>query len=220
MTNVESNQSESGADEFRYKIREAVAVFKDEKSLGNAVDELFGKGFARRDVSVLASQDFAARHLGIDLRGRTTKELEDSGDAPQAGSISAASRATGEAAAFGVPVYIGGAGSAIAIAAEGGSLATAIAGTLIGGVAGAGIGALIALAIAHHHRQQIVERISKGGLVLWLKLPDRARDAEVKEILESNGGEQVHFHALSRKWGAQDVPLHDIQPDPLLEPDA
>jgi hypothetical protein len=55
-----------------------------------------------------------------------------------------------------------------------------------------------------------------GGLLLWVRADDPARDKEIAGILARAGGRDVHFHVATRKWGVADVPLHDAQPDPLL----
>jgi len=69
----------------------------------------------------------------------------------------------------GVPLYIGGCAGVIAVAAAVGTLGLAIAAAIAGG-AWAGIGALLAAAIARHHSTSVQEQLKKGGLVLWVSV--------------------------------------------------
>ena len=119
-------------------------------------------------------------------------------------------------AAIGVPFQIGGFAGAYAVVAADGALAAAIAGTILGGAIAGGLGALIALAVAHRHARQVREQLARGGIVLWVAAPDAASGNRAVNILQRCGASDVHIHTIEREWGVKDVPFHDVQPDPLL----
>ncbi|NRD89079.1 hypothetical protein C8024_05900 [Sphingopyxis sp. BSNA05] len=116
-----------------------------------------------------------------------------------------------------MPTYIGGAGAGIAVVATGGTVAFAALIAAAGAAAGAGIGGLIAHAIGKHHADYMEKQLIDGGLLLWVRVKDDSQEAEIIELLNSLGGEDVHAHSITRYWGTNDVPLHDFDPDPFLE---
>ena len=84
------------------------------------------------------------------------------------------------------------------------------------GLAAGAVGLVLARVFGWHHAERVQEQIAKGGLLLWVHMPDEKRDAEVLKILRRNGADDVHLHVGKRSWGASDIPMHDVQPDPLL----
>ena len=121
--------------------------------------------------------------------------------------------------AISLPFTIGGFAGAWAVAAAGGALAAAIGATLVGGAVGAGLGVLLLRAVARHHVDSAHEQLAQGGSILWVSTPDAAAEQRALQILQRCGGRSVHAHQVARDWGVADVPLHDFQPDPFLEPD-
>jgi outer membrane lipoprotein SlyB len=200
-----------------YRAKEAVGVFSDPNALEAAVDELEVSGFDRAAVSVLAT-DARAKDQ-VDRFYRTVREVEDSGRVPQAAFVSRDSRTEGEAAAVGIPLYVGGFAGAAAVAAAGGALALALAATIAGAVAGAGLGALLAAAIARRHAARVQVQLKKGGLVLWVSVPQPDAEKRALAVLEKMGAKDVHFHEINREWSLGDLPFAPIQPDPFLEND-
>ncbi len=120
------------------RAREAVGVFQGPEALEAAVDALEVSGFDRAAISVLATG--ANAKVQIDHFYHTLGALEDSGGATHAAFVSRDSRTESEAAAVGIPLYVGGFAGAAAVAAAGGALALAIAATIAGAAAGAGLG--------------------------------------------------------------------------------
>jgi len=200
-----------------YRVREAVGVFRHPDALEAAVDELEVSGFDRAAITVLAT-DAKARDQ-LDRFYRTVREVEDSGRVSRAAFVSSDSRAEGEAAAVGIPLYIGGFAGALAVAAAGGALGLAIAAAIAGGAAGAGVGALLAASIARHHSASVQKLLEKGGLVLWVAVSDPVAEKRAITVLGKMGGHDVHVHEIQREWSFRDIPFAESQPDPFLEND-
>ncbi len=155
----------------------------------------------------------------VDRFYRTVSEIEDSGSVSRGAFVSRDSRTEGEAAAVGIPLYVGGFAGAAAVATAGGALALAIAATIAGAAAGAGLGALLAAAIAHRHSARLQAQLKKGGLILWVSVPDADAEKRAIAVLGKMGAHDVHVHEIKREWGLSDIPFAAIQPDPFLEDD-
>ena len=201
-----------------YRAREAVGVFAEPDALEAAVDELEISGFDRAGISVLAGDQKVIERVGHLYR--SAAEAMDDPRAPQAAFISRDSLAEGEAASIGIPFYVGGFAGTWAVVAAGGTLAAAIAGTILGGAVCAGLGALLAHAVARHHADRVREQVAQGGLVLWVSTPDEAAERRALAALHKCGAGSVHIHTVQRQWGPKDRPLGDAQLDPFLEPDS
>jgi hypothetical protein len=200
---------------YRYQAREAVGVFTHPDALEAAVDELEISGFDRAAaISVLASDETIMERVG--RLYRTVGEIEDNRQVPRAAFVSMDSLAEGEAAAVGIPFYIGGCAGAGAAVAFGGAWAATIAATVAGGAAGAGLGALLAGAIARRGKDHVVEQLGQGGMVLWVSLWDEAAERRVLQILARAGARDVHVHEIEREWTLKDRPLSEVQFDPFL----
>jgi hypothetical protein len=197
-----------------YPAREAVAVFSSPEALEMAVDELEISGFPRAALSVLASNK---QVKGLERQVyRTIREIEDDRLAPQSCFISSDSLVEAKAAAVGIPSYIGAVG-AIAFVATGGTLAVTVAIAAAGGVLGAGLGALLAHAVAQGQKNRVSEQLGKGGLILWVGVSNETTAQRAFQILMRSGGRDVHVHELRREWTLKDRPFSEIQPDPFLE---
>ena len=196
-------------------IREAVAVFPTERFFLNAVDDLLEHGFDRADLSVLARGSHAGRGIASLLDGAVA--LADDGTVPRAALAGPASIVEAKAASVALPVYAGTIGGFLIAAASGGTLAFAIPVAVAGGLAGGGLGLLGATAISNRYRESIDRQISAGGILLWVRTENADRERKALQILDAAGGEHVHLHIASIRWGEDDVPFAHINPDPLLE---
>jgi hypothetical protein len=212
-----TTEGASVAVEGAYRVKEAVAVFRDSGMLEAAVDELEISGFDRAAMSVLATNAKAMEQ--VERFYRSFREIEDSGRVARGAFVSRDSRTEGKAATVGIPIYIGGFAGAAAVAAAGGALALTIAATIAGGAVGAGLGAILAAALARHHTQRVQEQLDKGGLVLWVSAPNPDVEKRAVAILERMGARDVHVHEIERQWNPSDIPLVLTQADPLLQKD-
>lgn len=199
-------------DDQVYDEREAVAIFPDEASLNNAIDELMQAGLRQESLSLLA--DVKSVPGGAD-QATDAESAKDKDFVKHAAYVSPESRTEGLAALIAAPVYVAGVGAA-AIVATGGAIIPTVAVVAGSGVAAGALGLILARVFGRHHAERVGEQIAKGGLLLWVHLPDEKRDTEIMDILRRNGARDVHLHVVKRSWGASDVPLHDVQPDPFL----
>jgi len=199
----------------QYSVREVVAVFHNADGLENAIGKLEVSGFGRPDISVMASQTAIADKLGHHFK--PIEAMEDDPRVPQAAFVRKEDLSEAKAAAIGLPLYLGAAGSALAVVASGGALALAIAAAAAGGLVGGGIGGVIANAIGDHHAKALQASLDAGGILLWVRINDPDHESKATSILSECGGQDVHTHDIKRTWGMQDVPLHDWQPDPFLK---
>ena len=202
------------ADAHSYRARETVGVFSDEETLETAVDELNVAGFRDAAISVLATA--GKRKGGLSRIFGNVAEIEDSAEAQQTEFVSSDSRVEGTAALIGVPLYIGGAAGVWAVSAAGGSLAFALASAVALGGIGAGLGAILALAIHTRHAQRIREQLKLGGLVLWVSTPTAESEKRATEILRKLGARDVHVHEVQRDWSFDSMPLTHGPYDPFV----
>jgi len=136
---------------------------------------------------------------------------------PQKAFVSKSDVAEGEAALVGTLLYIGAVAGTVAVVASGGTFALALAAAAAGGMGGATLGGLAAATLGEVHAKQLEHQLEKGGLVLWVRLRDPSKEAPAEQILKKLGGRDIHTHEIERTWGTEDIPLHDFNPDPLLE---
>lgn len=197
--------------------REAAAVFDSAGALQGAVDALLDAGFTRADLSVLASEEAIRAKFG----GRLPDigELEQSPDTPRATFVSSDARSEGIAALAGIPVYVGGAGAA-AIAALEGATIIATAGAALGvGIAAGAVGLYAAHCMEKRHAEQIDKHLKEGGLILWVRADDKAREVAALDVLRKAGARDLRVHTVKLPEGVEAVPFHDAQPDPFLAKD-
>jgi hypothetical protein len=175
-------------------------------------------GFDRAAISVLATDAKAIEQVGRFYR--SVREIEDSGRILRGAFVSRDSRTEGEAAAVGIPIYIGGFAGAAAVAASGGALALAIAGAITGATVGAGLGAILAATIARHHAASVQDQLFKGGLILWVSVPNAVAEKRAVAILNKMEAWDVHVHEFEHEWSPSDIPLFVARPDLFLEKDS
>lgn len=180
-------------------IREVVAVFHDERSLQEAVDELLRNGFDRAACSLLAGRHSVEKHLGRYFK--RVSEVEDDPEVPYIPYIGSDSRTVAMGAVASGIAYIGAVTSIGVIIASGGTAAAALAGAAIVGGAGGIIGAALSTVIGRHHEKYIKDQLERGGLLLWVRTENPAREKLACEILRRDAGGHVHGH---------DIPAHDL----------
>ena len=174
--------------------REAVAVFRDERSLQRAVDDLLISGFDRSAVSLLAGQQVVEASLRHAYR--SVADLEDDPSVPRVHYAGTDSRTEATGAVIGGFAYVGACASAGVVAASGGTaLAALLAVAATGGVAGL-LGVGVARLIARHHAQHLQTQLDKGGLVLWVRVANDDQERDALEILMQHEAGDIHIHQL------------------------
>lgn len=176
------------------KVREAVGVFHDEKALRAAVDDLLTAGFDRADLSLLAGHRTVAEKLG----GRSDKvdEIEDEPDVPIHADAEPDSRVQAEGLMIAGLAYVGAVGAIGAIVASGGTVAAALMAAAAAGGAGGMIGSTLSHFLESHHAHYLQDQLDRGGLLLWVRTPDKAHEARAVDALKRNAADHVHVHDI------------------------
>lgn len=173
-------------------VREAVGVFDSERALQDAADELLLAGFDRVDLSVLAEHADVVAHLGHDYA--TVAELEDDPNVATDPLPDPDARTIGQGALVTVGFLAGAMLTLVPLLSFGGWETPVAMWVVLGGLAGAAIGFACAHYFARRHRRNIRDQESRGGILLWVRAPDRAREQKACETLRRAAARDVHMH--------------------------
>lgn len=176
-------------------LPEAVAVFDSVAQVQAAFYDLRSHGFSRHDISLLGRQEVLEEKLGRAYW--RAEELADDPAAPRAAFVSEDAIGALEGSIAGGFFYVG---SMIALAAMLGpasTLAASIAAVAIGGTPSAVLGVLLARRAAKAHQDHYAQQLAHGGLLLWVRLHDKAQEETAIKILEGHSGRKVHVHDWS-----------------------
>lgn len=188
-------------------IREAVAVFRDERALAEAVDDLEEHGFDRREISLMASEQAVKDKLGD--RYQRIEDAADDPATPRKPYVGAEDRGTGEGALIGGLGYVGAAAAGAAVVASGGAVAAAIAAVVAGGAGGGAVGGLLARWVGRRHADDVEEHLRRGGLLLWVALRDASFEAKALEILPRHTEGLVRLHDIPAVDPTAGANLHE-----------
>ena len=158
-------------------IREAVASVPDREHFRNAVSALLAGGFARDDLSVLASHDSLA--LADEAAGTPTEIL-------RAG--------LSDEIKYIAPLTVAG-----IIVLSGGPIALTVAALVGAGLGGAALKEFFDDYSAAHHSENFAEALKAGAALLWVRCPDPNSELAATRILEEAGGQHVHVHGRSAR---------------------
>jgi hypothetical protein len=172
-------------------VREAVAVIEDVDSLEAAVEELELAGFAAADISLLAGHATVARKLG--RMYERVEELEDDPAAPRTAFVSSRSAEQREKVVVRSMTTLPTLIAAGTVVASAGAVAAAIAGTA---VTGALIGKVLARWMDHRHAEWLEEQLERGGILLWVRTADEARERQALQILGRHAAHDIHLHEI------------------------
>jgi hypothetical protein len=160
-------------------IREAVASFPDREHFRNAVSALLAGGFARDDLSVLASHDSLA--VAEEAAG-TPKEVMRAGLSDEIKYIA--------------PLTVAG-----IIVLSGGPIALTVAALVGAGLGGAALKEFFDDYSAAQHSENFAEALKAGAALLWVRCPDPETELAATRILEEAGGQHVHVHGRAPRPG-------------------
>ena len=158
-------------------IREAVASFPNREHFRHAVSALLAGGFARDDLSVLASHDSLA--VAEEAAG-TPKEVMRAGLSDEIKYIA--------------PLTVAG-----IIVLSGGPIALTIAALVGAGLGGAALKEFFDDYTAARHSEDFVAALKAGAALLWVRCPDPDSELAATRILEEAGGRHVHVHGRSAR---------------------
>lgn len=176
------------------KIREAVGIFNDAESLGNAIDDLLATGIDSDGLGLLASEKAVEDTLG-DLYARTNTEEGTPGSPAIAfverESLGQAGKSLGGGLFFvGTSGVMGGVVASSAVL--GGALLAAVGGVVAVGV----IGALVASVIHQSDAEFLQQQVDEGKLLLFVRIIDSAREQDIKRILNHYTGTDVKLYDI------------------------
>lgn len=176
--------------------REVVGVFSDAEKLQAAIKELGAAHFSRHQISVLGNEHDIKEKFGT---SRVSSEnLEDHPQAPHSANIAPEEVGVAQGALVATGILTG---AAAAIIASGGmALPGMIVTTLIAGVGGSAIGAILATLLGEKYAGFFAEQVEKGGILLWVQVPTPERESRAMRILSDYGARDVHVHDI----GAQE----------------
>lgn len=177
-------------------VREAVAVFDDAEALVSAIDDLQRSGFDRAEISLVAGEHAVVEELGHMYEKVT--EVEDDPAIPRVAFVSEQSIGEAEGALVSGLVYVGAMAAAGAVVASGGAVAAALIGAAVAGGAGGLIGGALASWLGEHHARYLQEQLDRGGLLLWVRTRDKAREDKATAILARHSAHDVHVHGLPK----------------------
>ena len=158
---------------------EVVGLFADRDSFERAVAALLDAGFARPDLSVLAS------HESLDAAGRPGKPWREAllamvGDLKYEGPLVASG----------------------AIFLAGGPLAATIAAVIGAAVGGVAVKDVLEEVTAQPHTQDFARSLAAGSVILWARVGDAAAGARAREIMTASGAANVHATRRDASAGA------------------
>ena len=175
-------------------VREAVAFFHDVETLEEAIDELLRSGFDRAELSLVAGAETVTDELGHMYE--KVADAEDDASIPRAAFVSSHSFSEAEGALVSTLFYVGAVAAAGAIVASGGAIVAALVGGAMAGGAGGLVGGALASWLDEHHAQYLQEQLDRGGLLLWVRVWDKARELKAVHILSGHSAHDVHVHGM------------------------
>ncbi|WP_066211522.1 hypothetical protein [Blastomonas sp. CCH4-D12] len=197
------------------RVREVVGTVSNLPLLESMVSALTSAGFDNADIDLMASPETVRAKLGRIYADPI--QLAEVPELPRRKLITPDERATITGVVFGTLVAFGALGVGLPLLASGGALATAIAGSAGGGLAGAAIaGKVRKILTKDADPDTLAWDLRNGGLVLFVRVRDEAREKKVQEIMRKHGALNVHVHEIEIRKTLDELPLATIQPDPWL----
>jgi hypothetical protein len=181
--------------EQRGEVREVVGVFDDLEGLQSAIDDLLTDGFDQATISVLAPETVVREAVGDE--SVSAENLRGDPATPRGAYIDPEARNEAKAGLIGALFYIGAIGGAGMALAAGGTLGAAVAAALALGGGGGVIGATLAQLIGSAEATWVKAQMSHGGLLLWARVWDDAKEKAAIDIMQKNGGQDVHAHSTA-----------------------
>lgn len=176
-------------------VPEAVGVFDTAEDLQKAFYDLRTVGFSRHDISLLARKEVLEEKLGKAFWH--AEDLEDDPRAPRAAFVSEDAIGALEGSIAGGFFYVGSMIALAAMLTPASTLAASIAAIAIGGSPAAVLGILLARRAGQKHKAYYAEQIAHGGMLLWVRVRDKAHEEMAVKILEGHSGRDVHVHDWS-----------------------
>lgn len=173
--------------------REAVGIFTNLEKLEEAVNELEATDFPRHDISALGNREEMKSTYG---RGAIDPKLiQDSAYVPRSHILRPEEKTIGASVTIGVLTYLGGFASLFITQPS--SDTTTIISVLCGSILGAIAGLCIVTFILNKFRASIDRQLKRGGLLLWVRTPNKDKERKATKILNKYGAKNVHIHEVN-----------------------
>lgn len=172
--------------------REAVGLFTTSEALQTAIRDLEGTSFPRHDISVMASETELEKVFGT--RTVTPTMAMDNDATPREAPARPEEKTIGAAAMIGGASYIGA--MALALAAGAVTFPAIVGAVILGGVGGGAVGAALTKILGDRFTHHIDDQLKKGGLLLWVRTPDKTTEDLAVSIMKRCGGQDVHVHEI------------------------
>lgn len=189
MNNPSDNIRSDTPSDSHDNSRLLTGLFRDRDSAERAYHSLSERGYDKKDVNLVMSDETRKRYFSDQDTTQTELGSKAAEGAGIGGAIGGTLGAIAAAvAAVGTSLVIPGLGLVVA-----GPIAAALAGAGAGGVTGGLLGALIGWGIPEERVKQYETGINEGGILLGVK-PRTAQDAQyLEEQWKSNRGEHVYM---------------------------
>jgi len=181
--------------EQRGQMREVVGVFDNLQKMQSAIDDLLTDGFDQTTISVLAPQTVVREAFGDE--SLSAQGLGANPRAPHGTYIDPEARNEAKAGLIGALFYIGAVGGAGMALAAGGALGAAVAAALVLGGGGGLIGATLAQLVGSAEATWVKAQMEHGGMLLWARAWDDAMERAAIDVMQRNGGHDVHAHSTA-----------------------
>ena len=159
-----------------------------------AIDELLSSGFDRAELSILGSQNAVEAKLGNAQFRRI--ELGDNPSTRRGLYVSNESMEVGKGSLIGGLALLGGLATAAVMTAAGGPVLVVVLGVALAAGAGGLLGTSLSGLLGHQRAAHFQEQLDRGGLLLWVRTEDTAREHRAVEILTRHSGGDVHVHGI------------------------
>ncbi len=207
-----------GAEETvveRLIVREAVGVFRTRDALERVIDWLLTAGFDRSDIDILGDLDDVYRRLGTTVV--PPEELADIPDAPRHALVTRDDRRLAMISAFQVLFVVGAFAGGTVTVASGSSVPTALVIAAAAGFLAGLVGVGLTRGLLRTFEDRIEDNLAAGGVVVWVRVHDQEQELRALEILQKGGADAVRVHEIEIDKRLEDLPLANVEPDPLLE---
>jgi hypothetical protein len=216
MTEQEKTMLASSDDVLdKVRTREVTGVFHSRKALVDAAEELLVGGFDRADIDVSASFDELQRRLSYGAI--PAPDIADVPTAPRQPFLGEDDVEVADAVAG----CVAGSAAAVAMAFflvvnDFRPIPVGILSVLTGLIVGGGA-VLWARRRLQRERARGLEKLAEAhGLLIWVRVRSPEQETRAQEILMRHGAEAVHVHEIELAKRPEDLPLHELRPDPWL----
>jgi outer membrane lipoprotein SlyB len=174
-------------------IREVVGVFMCKDDLQNSIRALEGTAFPRQDISVMGNRSELEKVFGE--KTVAPEFAMANPDTPRQAPSRPEEQTIGAAGMIGGTAYVGA--MAMALAAGAVTFPAIISAAVIGGISGGTLGAILSKLLGSRYNRHLEEQVEKGGLLLWVRTPDKDKEEMAMRTMITNNAYNVDIHEIN-----------------------